>query len=172
MAPKSGKQATKGQKQILEENSSTLSVYSYIIITCCSIYGVLTYLLFWQSFTLYYMVLYGMTVLVLVGCYKFMASMAKPTFSSEGSLQDGGIDLNINHGMAEHTKDLIILTCATQLLSLLSNYFWLLLLAAPCRAGYMLWVNILSPWFFAESPPVDEKKAKKMDRKMKRQQQS
>ena len=42
---------------------------------------------------------------------------------------------------------------------------------APGRAFYMLWVNILSPWFFAEAPEVDEKKMKKMERKMKRQQQ-
>ena len=38
----------------------------------------------------------------------------------------------------------------------------------PGRAFYMLWVNILGPWFFAEAPEVDEKKQKKMDRKMRR----
>jgi hypothetical protein len=32
----------------------------------------------------------------------------------------------------------------------------------------MLWVNILAPWFFAPPAEVDEKKAKKMERKMKR----
>jgi hypothetical protein len=43
-------------------------------------------------------------------------------------------------------------------------------LQAPGRAFYLLWVNILSPWFFQEAPEVDEKKQKKMDRKLKRQQ--
>ena len=44
---------------------------------------------------------------------------------------------------------------------------------APARAMYMLWVNILGPWFFAEAPEqqADDKKAKKMERKMKRLQQ-
>lgn len=41
----------------------------------------------------------------------------------------------------------------------------------PGRALYLLWVNILAPWFFAEPPPeMDDKKQKKMERKMKRQQ--
>ena len=47
-------------------------------------------------------------------------------------------------------------------------------LQAPARAMYMLWVNILGPWFFAEAPPEqagDDKKAKKMERKKKRLQQ-
>lgn len=40
------------------------------------------------------------------------------------------------------------------------------------RAFYVLWVNILGPWFFApaEEEKVDDKKQKKMERKMKRQQ--
>lgn len=44
---------------------------------------------------------------------------------------------------------------------------------APGRGFYILWVNILSPYFFQEAPPqeVDEKKQKKLERKMRRQQQ-
>jgi len=33
----------------------------------------------------------------------------------------------------------------------------------------MLWVNILAPWIFAPPPEVDEKKTKKLDRRMRRQ---
>ena len=47
-------------------------------------------------------------------------------------------------------------------------YTILFYLQAPGRALYMLWVNILGPWFFQEAPEVDEKKQKKMERKMKR----
>ena len=43
-----------------------------------------------------------------------------------------------------------------------------LMFQAPGFAFYMLWVNILAPWIFAEAPEQDEKKAKKMERKMKR----
>ena len=46
------------------------------------------------------------------------------------------------------------------------------LFQAPGRAFYILWVNVLGPWFFAEPPEVDEekqaKKEKKMERKMRK----
>jgi len=31
-----------------------------------------------------------------------MSSMARPTFANDGSLLDGGIDLNMREGMAEY----------------------------------------------------------------------
>lgn len=33
--------------------------------------------------------------------YRTMNSMAKPSFTDDGSLADGGIDLNMEQGMAE-----------------------------------------------------------------------
>ncbi len=38
---------------------------------------------------------------IYVGCYQFMASMAKPVYSQTGALVDGGLDLNMESGMAE-----------------------------------------------------------------------
>ena len=73
--------------------------------------------------------------------------------------------------MAEHVKDLIILTTAAQLMSLITNYLWCILLFAPARAFWMLWKNIISPWLFAPAPEeteLDEKKQRKLERKMKR----
>ena len=52
------------------------------------------------------------------GAFNFLSSMA-----------DKGIDLNVQSGMAEHAKDIILLTTAVQILSLASGYFlalWLL----------------------------------------------
>jgi len=167
MAPK-GKQGTKGQKQIVEENASTLKFYVYIITAVNAVYLLLTYLAFWESFTTFYIALFLVVNAIYVGSYQFLSNMARPTYSETGALIDGGIDLNMYAGMAEHMKDLILLAAATQGLALLSNYFWLLLLLAPGRALYMLWVNILGPWFFASAPEEDEKKTKKMERKMRR----
>lgn len=68
-------------------------------------------------------------------------------------------------------KDIVILSSITHVLAVVSNYFWLLLLLLPIRALWLLWVNILGPWFFQEAPQdveLDEKKRKKMERKMKR----
>lgn len=38
---------------------------------------------------------------VYVGSYRSMSAMAKPAFAEDGSLLDGGIDLNMEQGMAE-----------------------------------------------------------------------
>ena len=101
-----------------------------------------------------------------------MKYMAKATYSETGALIDAGIDLNMKEGFAEHLKDLIILTSGTQILSLASNYFWLLWLLAPGRAVLLLWKNIISPYVFAPAPVVDEereeKKQRKLERKMRR----
>uniref|UniRef100_A0A8D0F4A7 Transmembrane protein 208 n=1 Tax=Strix occidentalis caurina TaxID=311401 RepID=A0A8D0F4A7_STROC len=76
--------------------------------------------------------------------YRSMNSMAKPSFTDDGSLADGGIDLNMEQGMAEHLKDVILLTAIVQVLSCFSLYvwyFWLLvrnfwlLVALRCLQG-------------------------------------
>ena len=38
---------------------------------------------------------------IYAGSYKFMSSMAKATYDPNGTLLDGGIDLNMQDGMAE-----------------------------------------------------------------------
>lgn len=43
-------------------------------------------------------------LVVYVGSYRSMATMAKPAFAENGSLLDGGIDLNMEQGMAEWVK--------------------------------------------------------------------
>lgn len=103
-------------------------------------------------------------------CYMAMSSMAKATYSDTGALIDGGIDLNMNSGMAEHLKDVILLTAIVQVFSIMSNYLWIFWLLAPSRVFYMLWTYILAPWIFAEAPEqeLDPKAQKKLERKMKR----
>ena len=70
-----------------------------------------------------------------------------------------------------YPQDLIILTAGAQSFSILTTWFWLLLLLAPLRGFLMLWTNVIAPWIFQPAPEEDEisdKKQKKMDRKMKR----
>ena len=68
--------------------------------------------------------------LVHLGSYQFMSSMASKS-----------IDLNVQSGMAEHAKDIILLTTIIQALSLASGYFlvlWLLVsfsLSVCCSRG-------------------------------------
>ncbi|KAM6430144.1 transmembrane protein 208 isoform 2-T2 [Liasis olivaceus] len=102
--------------------------------------------------------------------YHSMRSMAKPTFAEGGSLADGGIDLNMEQGMAEHLKDMILLTAIVQVLSCFSLYMWYFWLLAPGRALYLLWVNILGPWFTAESPAANQEPNEKKQRRQERRQ--
>jgi len=46
--------------------------------------------------------LLGVTTAVYCGSYRFMSSMARPTFAADGTLLDGGIDLNMKEGMSEY----------------------------------------------------------------------
>lgn len=91
---------------------------------------------------------------------------------SGNTVVDGGLDLNMEGGMAEYFKDLVLLNAIIQALSLYSNYFWLLWLAVPAMATYKVTVSFILPWVFAPAPEVDEekdeKKQKKLDRKMRR----
>jgi hypothetical protein len=59
-------------------------------------------------------------------------------------------------GLADHVKDLIILTAGSQALSLVSTWLWLLLLLAPLRALYKLWTGVIGPWIFAPGEEPDE----------------
>ncbi|XP_038596530.1 transmembrane protein 208 isoform X2 [Tachyglossus aculeatus] len=98
-----------------------------------------------------------------------MSAMARAAFADDGALTDSGIDLNMEQGMAEHLKDVILLTAIVQVLSCFSLYFWYFWLLAPGRALYLLWVNILGPWLMSDSAPTapepNEKKQRRQERR-------
>lgn len=169
MAPK-GKVGTKGKRQIYEENEATLKFYIRIILGANAIYTTINLLIFYSSATISTWLLLMFALAVYVGSYRSMSAMAKPVFAEDGSLLDGGIDLNMEQGMAEHLKDVILLTAIVQVLSIISSYFWYLWLLAPARALHLLWVNFLGPWFMAETPSaapeeVNEKKQRRQERR-------
>ncbi|XP_077374306.1 transmembrane protein 208 [Festucalex cinctus] len=169
MAPK-GKVGTKGKKQIFEENEATLKFYTRVILGANAIYVAVNLLIFYNSSTFWTWLLLAFALAVYVGSYRSMSTMAKPVFADDGSLLDGGIDLNMEQGMAEHLKDVILLTVFVQVLSCISSYFWYLWLLAPARAAHLLWVNILGPWFSAESPSAPEEVNEKKQRRQERRQ--
>uniref|UniRef100_A0A1B6DIC2 Transmembrane protein 208 n=1 Tax=Clastoptera arizonana TaxID=38151 RepID=A0A1B6DIC2_9HEMI len=170
MASQKGKKATKGQKQIVEENKSTLTWFRNMILGANGIYYLFALVLLNDCFTGLNIFMLVFTAGLSLGSYYFMSHISVPKYTETGQILDSGIDLNMEGGISEHMKDLIILSSGCQLLSMISKYFWLLWLLAPARAFWLAWVNILSPYFFQESPPqeVDEKKQRKLERKMKR----
>ncbi|XP_010191857.1 PREDICTED: transmembrane protein 208, partial [Mesitornis unicolor] len=158
-----GKTGTKGKKQIYEENRETLRFYLRIILAASAVYAVVNLVIFYHLAFIFSSVVYGTS-------YRSMNSMAKPSFTDDGSLADGGIDLNMEQGMAEHLKDVILLTAMVQVLSCFSLYVWYFWLLAPGRALYLLWVNILGPWFTADSSPAGQEPNEKKQRRQERRQ--
>ncbi|XP_068595891.1 transmembrane protein 208 [Brachionichthys hirsutus] len=169
MAPK-GKVGTKGKKQIYEENAATLKFYTRVILGANAIYAAVNVLIFYSSSTIWTWLMLLFALAVYVGSYRSMSAMAKAAFAEDGSLLDGGIDLNMEQGLAEHLKDVILLTAIVQVLSAISSYFWYLWLLAPARALHLLWVNFLGPWFMAESPAAPEEVNEKKQRRQERRQ--
>ncbi|KAG8437241.1 hypothetical protein GDO86_008084 [Hymenochirus boettgeri] len=170
MAPK-GKVGTKGKKQIYEENKETLKFYMRIILGATMLYGVVSLGIFYSSSTFWSWATLVFSALVYIGGYRTMQSMAQASFSEDGSLQDGGTDLNMEQGMAEHLKDVVLLTAIVQVLSCFSLYFWYFWLLVPGRALYLLWVNILGPWFTADnSQAAPQEQNEKRQRRQERRQ--
>ncbi|CAG0914510.1 unnamed protein product [Notodromas monacha] len=163
------KVATKGQKQIFEENQETLAFYRKMLIASNAFYLFISFLrrdtMPWTDIAFFIF-----SSLIFIGSYRFMAYMAKAKTSPTGQLTDAGTDLNVSSGTAEHVKDIIILTSICQCLSVISNYFWLLWLLVPLMAFRLFWKYILKPYFFqpvpVENEERNEKKAKKLERKM------
>ncbi|XP_053624252.1 transmembrane protein 208 [Plodia interpunctella] len=163
---KPGKAPTKGAKQILVENQATVSFYRNMGLGAVAVHAVIVTVL-GVSFS---WVMNIIIVSLYTASYQLMKYVSRPRYSDNSQLIDPGIDLNMEGGMGEHIKDVVILSSVTHVLAAISDYFWFLLLLLPLRAFYLLWVNILGPWFFQASPDEDndEKKRKKLDKKMKR----
>jgi hypothetical protein len=169
-APKKGKQATKGQKQIYEDNKKTIMLYSIWAVVPLSLK-----LVFSSPFSsTTNLLLFLWAVMVQAIAIALMHYMARPVLSGPSkTVVDGGIDLNLKSGFADNLKDLIVTTSFCTALSFISNGFWLLWLWLPMYFAYKIWVSVIAPWIFApppEGPPpeVAEKKRKKMERKMAR----
>merc|ERR1711953_459793 len=170
---KKGKTGTRGAQQIARENVETITFYRNMILGANGIYFLGMTILGAQYFTLD-IVMFLLCLALYVGAFQFLFRLGSPKTTEpdgKGQLLDPGLDLNMESGMAEHVKDLVILTCISQISSLANNYLWLILLFAPARLAWMAWTSIISPWLFAPPPEtdeMDEKKQKKLDRKMRR----
>lgn len=170
LAPKKGKQATKGQKQIYEENQDTLKWYAIMAgVSLC------LKLIFSSSFTTTTSTLLTIfAALIQMLALGSMYYMAKPVLSGPSkNVVDGGVDLNLSGGFADKLKDLITTTSFCTVGSIYSNGFWLVWLWLPVYYAYKIWVSVIAPWIFQQAPEgppaeVAEKKRRKMERKMAR----
>ncbi|CAH2103858.1 unnamed protein product [Euphydryas editha] len=172
--PQKGKAPTRGAKQIHTENNATVYFYRNISLAAALVYHSITIAFYFDEISTGTIILNFIVSILYVGCHQIMCKLSAPRYSENGHLVDPGLDLNMEGGIGEHLKDIVILTSITHILTLFSNYFWFMLLLLPIRAFWLVWVNFLGPWFFEKAPEEteqDEKKRKKMERKMKRYQQ-
>ena len=186
-AKKKGKEGTRGAGQIMKENAATLVFYRNMIMGANAMYFA-TNTMTGHSYFTFDIIMFIISAISFIASFQMMRSMGQPADDTTP-----GLDLNMQGGLAEHLKvkisisllqtinlnifyllqDLIILTAGSQALSVLSTWFWLLLLLAPLRGFLMLWTNVIAPWIFQPAPEEDEmsdKKRMKLDRKMKRAQ--
>ncbi|KAM9047011.1 transmembrane protein 208 isoform 3-T5 [Megaptera novaeangliae] len=96
-----GKVGTRGKKQIFEENKETLKFYLRIILGANAIYCLVTLVFFYSSASFWAWMALGFSLAVYGASYHSMSSMARAAFSEDGALMDGGMDLNMEQGMAE-----------------------------------------------------------------------
>ncbi|EFP12496.1 hypothetical protein CRE_29483 [Caenorhabditis remanei] len=176
------KQATKGQKEIYEENQATVTTYSVASTVSMAIYYSSCMFLSQCSSTDY--VFFAISALVQIFAILFMKSLAsqlnfffdqfktnlsflEAKLDEKGHVLDAGADLNDPEAFGEYCKDAIILSVITQLVSLYTTWGFLLLLAFPAAATYKFVAGFLLPWFTAgsDAEDVDDKKQKKMDRR-------
>jgi len=169
LARKKGKQATKGQKQIYEENQQTLRWYAMMAGSSLLLKFILS-----SSFTTTTSLLTTFSVIIQTLALASMYYMSKPILSGPSkNVVDGGVDLNLSGGFADKLKDLITTTSFCTAASIYSNSFWFLWLWLPAFYIYKLWVGIIAPWIFEPAPEeapteVAEKKRRKLERKMAR----
>uniref|UniRef100_A0A1I7UXY2 Transmembrane protein 208 n=1 Tax=Caenorhabditis tropicalis TaxID=1561998 RepID=A0A1I7UXY2_9PELO len=159
------KQATKGQKEIYDENQKTVLTYSAASTISAVIY--LSSCMFLSQCSSSDYIFFFVSALIQVFAILFMKSLAKARLDGKGHVLDAGADLNDPEAFGEYCKDAIILTVITQIISLYSTYGFILLLAFPGTAVYKFVSGFLLPWLTSgpDSDDVDDKKQKKMDRK-------
>jgi hypothetical protein len=144
-----------------------LAFYFNVLLVSNVAYLALRYLLFWNSFTVKFMMLYTLTCIGGSIAYYFMSYLGQPIKDENNVIIGAGSDLNMPGHVSEYAKDIVLFSPIVYILSLISNYFWLSLLIVPGYAFYILWKNILGPWFFAPAPETDpnEKDGKKVKEK-------
>ncbi|XP_067951987.1 transmembrane protein 208-like isoform X2 [Watersipora subatra] len=165
---KPGKQATRGEKTIIKENEDTVLFYRNVTILVLAIPVISQLAIYYPKLSTTFYTMHSVSAVIFWCTYQFMKMMARVKHSLQGEVLDCGTDLNMKNGLAEHCKDIIILTSIAIILSVASEWCWLLLLLAPLRALYLFWIHIASPWFFAPAPEVEEiseKKQRRMERK-------
>lgn len=162
--------AKAGDKRRLQEQSKKLQTLQIAIAIAVVVHVVFGLRLFRYTATNGQWIGFIFSTAVEFVCYNMLTKMAAPTFNSAGEILSGGGDFSQG---AEAYFDAIYLSIIAQVGTIISKWFWLVLLAAPGYLVWQLWQNVLKPLLAARSPPASERteaQQLKHDRAEKRQQ--
>uniref|UniRef100_A0A8R1TP16 Transmembrane protein 208 n=1 Tax=Onchocerca volvulus TaxID=6282 RepID=A0A8R1TP16_ONCVO len=164
LSGKSGKAATRGQKQIYEENQTVILYYSVAAVFSSVFYILIS--LFFSLRTAWEWLGFSICCVLQIASILTMRSMARCRRNEKGQVTDAGLDLNQPDAFGEYCKDVIILcSFVATIATIWSKILWLLLLI-PAYVLYKLWKVIIAPWFFAE--PLEQEEEKKMKKRERR----
>ncbi|KMT05582.1 hypothetical protein BVRB_7g168250 [Beta vulgaris subsp. vulgaris] len=163
--------ANQGAKKRKEENARHMSKLLRLIIGCNVVYILVRMIIYHSSFTWKHWVGLVLTSLAYAAPYKQLASMAKPTYTDDGELIDGGFDMSTT-GVCGYLHDIIYITSFVQLASLISDKFWYTYLAIPAYAVYQA-SGFIKGFLSSDSEGMEEdektrKKREKMEKKASR----
>lgn len=161
--------ANQGAKKRKEENSRHMKNLLRLIIACNVIYLLVRAGIFHSTFKWKHWVGLILTCFAYIIPYQQLASMAKPAYTDDGELLDGGFDMSTG-GACGYLHDIIYITSFVQLTSIISDKFWYIYLVIPAFAGYKIW-GLVKGFLFqgsAEGGEEDEKSRKKREKMEKR----
>uniref|UniRef100_A0A5B7BUY9 Transmembrane protein 208 n=1 Tax=Davidia involucrata TaxID=16924 RepID=A0A5B7BUY9_DAVIN len=160
--------ANQGAKKRKEENSRHMRNLLRFIIACNVVYLLVRAGIFHSTFKWKHWVGFMLTFFAYIIPYQHLAIMAKPAYSDDGELLDGGFDMSTG-GVCGYLHDVIYITGFVQLTSIISEKFWYIYLVIPAYAAFRLFgfvKGFLSHG--SEGAEEDEKTRKKREKMEKR----
>jgi len=101
-------------------------------------------------------------------CHSWIAGLATPTYDEQTKeLIDGGADLNMKGNISQYYFDVVYIAAFVQMVTILTDWGWFILLVIPSYAFYQLYPLVIKPWLFGggeQAPTGPETKAERKKR--------
>ncbi|CAA6662257.1 unnamed protein product [Spirodela intermedia] len=163
--------ANQGAKKRREENKKHMSKLLRFIVASNVIHVLVRMLIFHSSTSWKHWIGLFVTSAAYLLPYQQLAKMAKPAYSDDGELLDGGFDMK-SDGICGYLHDVIYITIFVQLASIISDKFWYTYLVIPAFGAYKFsgLLKGLLPGSQGEEEEDEKtrKKREKMERKASR----
>lgn len=157
--------ANQGAKKRKEENVRHMEKLHRLIFACNVIYVVVRMVIFHSTFTWKHWVGLILTSVAYAIPYQQLSAMAKPTYTDDGELIDGGFDMSTG-GICGYLHDVIYITSFVQVMSILSDKFWYTYLVIPAFGAYQSFGFIKGFLLQGSEGDTEDEKSRKKREKM------